>query len=71
MIKSYAVNLPRKITKGRCQVLNMDGDLCNKPAVQEITYHGDSEIYNYDWVGCKAMGKKWVAIKVCKEHSND
>ena len=65
MIKDYSDKLPRKLrsnNKNRCSGLDMDGNLCNKKALYEISYHGDHQLY-YDW----DYGETpvWVRVYVC------
>ncbi len=44
----------------RCQALSLQGKQCRKRAVEQLDYHGDSEIY------CGAdNGPGWVRIWVC------
>jgi hypothetical protein len=61
-MKDYYEKLPRKVKgKGKCLVLNADGDSCNKKAKYEVYYHLDSGLYDY------ALGT-WVRCYVCDDH---
>lgn len=55
---------------GICQVLDSDGRMCKKTAVNTIDYHGDHELYEYHFENSK-KDKRWVRISVCKEHEHE
>jgi hypothetical protein len=57
MIKDYSDNVPRPVKIGHCQIMDADGNLCNKPAEFEVILFG-GENHN---LGC------WAVIKVCEK----
>ena len=52
-----------------CQVLDSDGNRCKRKAVKTIRYHGDCEIYSYNFAEPK-KDKTWVEVGVCKIHAS-
>lgn len=51
----------------KCCVLDSDGMRCNKPITKTIRYHGDDEIYSYNFDNPE-RDMTWVEIGVCKIH---
>ena len=53
--------------KIRCQALDLDGKRCKNIARYKEYYHGDGEIYGYDF-NHPDRDIKWCVIFVCKKH---
>lgn len=58
---NYSEQLPKKVSKGRCEALLDQGQRCTNKAVIEVSVHLDTENIDYPM--------SWLAVKVCEEHN--
>lgn len=54
------------MTRPQCRALDLNGHVCQRHDTIWVSYHGDSELYDYD-----GPRPGWVLVPLCKGHRKD